>query len=88
MAWQNVYAEVEATIVVKMDKSDNGLDGFHYREWAEPDMATADIEMLHMFGREWSPAQLIETFGRKGADALLDILVGQTDPNSWQGEDD
>ena len=88
MAWQNVYVEIEATVAVQMEKSDNGLDGPHYREWAEPDPNTYDIESLHMFGRAWTPRQLVEKFGKQGADALMDLIFDQTDKDAWQGDDE
>lgn len=63
-----VYAEFGAAI----GKDDNGMSGPYFQTWD-------CIEEVHfvqceMFGRTWTEAQLIEKFGQKGADALIELM--------------
>ena len=84
MAWQNVYVDIEATVSAQMEKTDNGLSGVHYREFAEP--TNMVMETIHMFGREWTWVQLVNTFGRQGAEALQDLIIEQTDAGNWEDD--
>lgn len=63
-----VYAEFTAAV----GKDDNGMSGPYYQTWdCIEEVAFVQCEM---FGRTWTEEQLVEKFGQKGADALIELM--------------
>lgn len=86
MARQVVDHSIEIQLRGKLGKTDNGMSGPHYRSWMEVD--EADVESVYMFGRDWNKKQMIETFGEKGARALINLMCDQAEDDEWDTEDD
>lgn len=85
MARQVVEHCMEIQLKGKMGKTDNGMSGPHYRWWME--VEDVDLESVWMFGKDWNKKQLIETFGEKGAYALINLMCDQADADEWDTED-
>lgn len=86
MARQVVDHSIEIQLYGTMGKTDNGMSGPHYRSWMEVD--EVDVESVYMFGRDWNKKQMIETFGDKGARALINLMCDLADDREWDVEDD
>jgi hypothetical protein len=71
------------TATAETEVTDNGMSGPHYQQWTEIDLCSIDIDSVEMFGREWSRAQLVDTFGQKGADALVELLRAEAGEADW-----
>ena len=80
MAQQDVCIEIEATVEATMVRNDYGVPGSPV--WYEPeDMKVARV---WMFGRDWTYKQLVEKFGKQGADALHELIEDSTDADAWE----
>lgn len=86
MARQVVDHSIEIQLRGKLGKTDNGMSGPHYRSWMEVD--EVDVESVYMFGRDWNKKQMIETFGEKGARALINLMCDLAEDRDWDTEDD
>lgn len=85
MARQVVDHSIEIQLHGKLGKTDNGMSGPHYRSWMEVD--EVDVESVYMFGRDWNKKQMIETFGEKGARALINLMCDLADDREWDMDD-
>lgn len=72
MPLATVYDEIEAQVSFRTYKTDYGVD--RSPVWDEIDEDTMELESLHMFGSEWSRAELVECFGKQGANALEQLI--------------
>ena len=86
MTRQTVEHTMEIQLHGKLGKTDNGMDGPHYRSWME--VEEVDFESVWMFGKDWNKKQLIETFGDKGALALINLMCNQADDDEWDTLED
>jgi hypothetical protein len=67
-----VSAEIDATVSFQTEQTDYGVAGSP--TWDEIIDGTMEIDSLYMFGEDWTRAELVETFGKQGADALSRLI--------------
>lgn len=63
---------IEAEVSFQTETCDYGVSGSPV--WEEIDTTSMELESLHMFGRDWSEAELRLTFGDMGADAIRRLV--------------
>lgn len=81
---QTVTMEMEAVFTAWTFKSDNGMTGVHFQQFDE--IESVGFQTVHMFGRDWTRAQLVEHFGEQGATALIRLLEDslEDDMLAWE----
>ena len=52
----------------------------------EIDVASLEIDSLHMFGKDWSEAELRLTFGDMGADAIRGLVFELVEGEDWEDD--
>ena len=82
MPRSTVYADIEAIVSFETERADYGVRGSPV--WDEIDPATMELESLHMFGRDWTEAELRLTFGDIGADALARLIFDEVE--EWDND--
>lgn len=77
MPVSNVTQEIEAKVTFRTYKTDYGVPGSPV--WDEIDDSSMVLESLHMFGDDWSRVELVEIFGKQGANALERLIFNQVE---------
>ena len=77
-----VNEEIEAVVSFSVRKTDYGVPGSPV--WDEIIDETMEIDSLHMFNDDWTRAELVETFGKQGADALERLIFNNVE--EWDYE--
>lgn len=67
-----VTNEIDAVVSFRTVKTDYGVNGSPV--WDEIDDTSMELDSLHMFGDDWSRAELRECFGKQGAEALERLI--------------
>ena len=80
MVQQNVCIEIEAVVEATMVRNDYGVPGSPV--WYEPE--DLKLASVWMFGRDWTRQQLVEKFGKQGADAIEELVCDETCEDSWE----
>lgn len=77
---QTFELSMEVTVVCTRKQTDYGARGSPV--WYEAD--DIDIETVTMFGRDWSPADLVAAFGAMGATSLTNLIIAEIDDDNWE----
>lgn len=80
---QTVSLELGAVLSARMVRNDYGVD--RSPVWYEPD--DVEVEEIEINGKSYSRKELIETFGEKGANALMEIVCEAADDDGWDAEE-
>ena len=82
MPLAKVNSEIDAQVSFRTYKEDYGVTGSPV--WDAIDDSSMELESLHMFGDDWSRAELVECFGKQGADALMQLIFNNVE--DWEDE--
>lgn len=83
MAQQYVESVIDATLECDIILDDYGVPRSPTFEVIE----NVRIASLFMFDRSWTRAELVETFGKQGANALEDLILDYANDDKWEKEE-
>ena len=77
-----IREEIEASVSFTTSKTDYGVPGSPV--WDEIDDSSLELESLWMFGSEWHRSELLEIFGKQGAEALERLIFNAVE--DWEDD--
>lgn len=85
--YANMSDVIEFRAVAASEKTDYGVPGSPVFEEVDP--GSIEVEEIWMFGRAWTYKQMVERFGKQGADAIMDEFYQLAiDEAEWSGDND